>query len=573
MKNEKGITLVSLGVIIIVILIIAGVAINTSMERFEINNSNKMINDLELLKDKISTYYTKYGVLPIASKYNYTASLTFVPSAERDNCYIIDLSQLEGISLNYGKEGYERQNNSKDVYIINIDTHSIYYVKGVELKDTMYHTIDPSGQLKTDDIPPTPPQLKVISGIEKEDGKQPPFYTSEVEIEIVHGKDNWSGVKETKLSYTKDGTSQSPVTYGAENNNNILKLSDNGVYILTAKTYDNMGNVSETTELKIEIHIVCEWNEGVTIVEPTCTTEGEKLYTCINTRCGATKKEEVSELEHLIDSGTITKAATCTTDGEKTYSCQRTNCTYSRTEIIDKLGHDYEEIITGATCTTAGVKTYRCTRPGCGHTETETIPALGHTEVVDARVEATCTTTGLTEGKHCSKCNAILTARTTIPVLGHSWKEISRRGTATCHTFETVNEECNRCGETRSYSLSDPSNHGGYLGRVATNKRGFYHVVYNKCSKCTYSMYVRTEFCFPNGNMSDGCSYIVNYSSSSNTGTTYCCECGETLEGVNYDILKARYGDASSYTNYQEYFIRKWWKNIKGYEDGDIMGS
>ncbi|MBR6826450.1 MAG: hypothetical protein IKM59_07880, partial [Oscillospiraceae bacterium] len=45
----------------------------------------------------------------------------------------------------------------------------------------------------------------------------------------------------------------------------------------------------------------------------------------------------------------------------------------------------------------------------------------GHTEVIDKAVAATCTATGLTEGKHCSVCNAVLTAQESIPANGHSY--------------------------------------------------------------------------------------------------------------------------------------------------------
>ena len=58
-----------------------------------------------------------------------------------------------------------------------------------------------------------------------------------------------------------------------------------------------------------------------------------------------------------------------------------------------------------ATCTEDGTKVRYCS---CGEMQTQTISALGHTEVIDALVDATCSATGLTEGKHCSVCNAIL---------------------------------------------------------------------------------------------------------------------------------------------------------------------
>lgn len=46
--------------------------------------------------------------------------------------------------------------------------------------------------------------------------------------------------------------------------------------------------------------------------------------------------------------------------------------------------------------------------------------ALGHSEVTDATVTATCTTSGKTEGKHCSVCHKVLVAQTTIPATGHT---------------------------------------------------------------------------------------------------------------------------------------------------------
>ncbi|MBQ3040772.1 MAG: hypothetical protein IJD42_04155 [Clostridia bacterium] len=69
--------------------------------------------------------------------------------------------------------------------------------------------------------------------------------------------------------------------------------------------------------------------------------------------------------------------------------------------------HHFEEWQTTqkATCTEDGTKVRYCS---CGEMQTQTISALGHTEVIDALVDATCSATGLTEGKHCSVCNAIL---------------------------------------------------------------------------------------------------------------------------------------------------------------------
>ncbi len=70
-----------------------------------------------------------------------------------------------------------------------------------------------------------------------------------------------------------------------------------------------------------------------------------------------------------------------------------------------------------ATCTEDGEKTRTCT---CGEIESETIPAA-HTEKVISGKAATCTEAGLTDGKKCTVCDAVLVKQTEIAAKGHSY--------------------------------------------------------------------------------------------------------------------------------------------------------
>lgn len=53
--------------------------------------------------------------------------------------------------------------------------------------------------------------------------------------------------------------------------------------------------------------------------------------------------------------------------------------------------------------------------------QTGKLTIVDHTVVTDSAAAPTCTTTGLTEGSHCSVCSKVITAQTTVPALGHDW--------------------------------------------------------------------------------------------------------------------------------------------------------
>ncbi len=81
------------------------------------------------------------------------------------------------------------------------------------------------------------------------------------------------------------------------------------------------------------------------------------------------------------------------------------------TEVVDKAVEP--------TCTETGLTEGKhCSVCSAVLAEQEAVPAKGHTEVIDKAVEPTCTKTGLTEGKHCSVCSAVLVEQEVVPALG-----------------------------------------------------------------------------------------------------------------------------------------------------------
>lgn len=133
-KNSKGITLTALVVTVILMLILTSTIIIKVKDSSIVSSLNNLYADIKLLEDKILDYYNDYGTLPIKGE-----KITTNPEGIEGDCYEIDLSKLENITLNYGKGTYE---SDGDIYIVNKKTLDVYYYKGVEYKNNFYYTYE-----------------------------------------------------------------------------------------------------------------------------------------------------------------------------------------------------------------------------------------------------------------------------------------------------------------------------------------------------------------------------------------------------------------------------------------------
>jgi hypothetical protein len=133
-----------------------------------------------------------------------------------------------------------------------------------------------------------------------------------------------------------------------------------------------------------------------------------------------------------------------------TYPCGNETWTDAVTQsyggsLIWEAAHSYESTEQPATCTQPGQTVHTCQTCGDTHSA-ETSPATGHSEVTDPAIAATCTTSGLTEGTHCSTCNEVLVAQESIPATGHSYKTAVVN--PTCTENGSITNTCTTCGDT-----------------------------------------------------------------------------------------------------------------------------
>lgn len=177
-----------------------------------------------------------------------------------------------------------------------------------------------------------------------------------------------------------------------------------------------------------------EWNSGKVTTQPTCTTAGQKTYTC--TVCSATKVETLDALGHNFAKYDA-KAATCTEIGWNTYfTC--TNCNYTTYKEIAALGHDkVSHKAKAATCTKKGWNAYdTCSR--CDYTTYKEIAALGH--------DFTSNTWQSDAHRHWKKCSRCKAAGKKTQHTG---------GTATCKDRAV----CTTC--SKAYGTLDAKHHVG----------------------------------------------------------------------------------------------------------------
>ena len=196
-----------------------------------------------------------------------------------------------------------------------------------------------------------------------------------------------------------------------------------------------------------------KWNEGTTILEPTCTENGIKRYVC--EYCNADKEVEIAPKHKVVN--VEAKDPGCTLDGYTFYSyCELCGESFVDKEVIHSSGHEESDWIIDKepTCVEDGLKHKECTI--CGERLYEVaISAKGHKEsdwIIDEY--AGCEHSG-TKHKECEVCGENL-ENGTFSAVGHNFDIFEY--SATC-TREGYKHYYCQCGYSYKETTSEPIGH------------------------------------------------------------------------------------------------------------------
>lgn len=121
-------------IILICITLIFGIIYKLVQNGIELNKLNNIYKDIDILEERITIYYLNEGIIPIKdNKMEFSNSIN--PN-DNNNFYEIDLEKLENLSINYGQKEF----GEEDIYIINEQSHTIYYLKGVKYNKEKNYT-------------------------------------------------------------------------------------------------------------------------------------------------------------------------------------------------------------------------------------------------------------------------------------------------------------------------------------------------------------------------------------------------------------------------------------------------
>lgn len=324
LKDNKGINMITLSIAVILMIIITSVLVYNAKDGTKVKSLNNLYNDIEQLNNKVSSYYLEHGDIPKGVEYTNTGFIDNLentdPQKNPNNAgsyYVINLSALEGVSLNYGRDysqssSAENVNTLEDLYIINEVSHTIYYPRGIRIENKTYYT-EPNNWTNVDlSVIPiyTAEQMSWVGDGQAHDvnGISYTFsldgtYLLKNDIDLSSVCYKVDGTPENDVSWTPIGAANIPFEgnfygNGHEIKNLYINNSKNGAFV---GLFSYIGNC-KIKDLSVTGNITSSVTyRGAGIVGTVNTSKTSNIINCIN-RCNVLSPDYNNNVGGLVSS-------------------------------------------------------------------------------------------------------------------------------------------------------------------------------------------------------------------------------------------------------------------------------
>lgn len=145
--KTKGVTIISLAIMIVVIIAISSTVIVSTKYIMEETKKDKYVSELELVSSAMQNYITRKSGSIDFNAVNW--DLTDIYGGNGDQfedetissnileVYEINLDKIDVDDTYYGNKLY----GEADVYLVSLETNRVYYKKGYKYNDNIYYTL------------------------------------------------------------------------------------------------------------------------------------------------------------------------------------------------------------------------------------------------------------------------------------------------------------------------------------------------------------------------------------------------------------------------------------------------
>lgn len=272
LTSNKGITLLTLTITMILMMILSFTVIINMYSYIQKQNFSNLETDITKLKEEIAHYYSKNKTLPVLGK-PFEVEIPGKNVNDNENYYVIDLSKMQELNLNYGKDFEKLKaeeiyiDTATDIYFINEQSHTIYYLAGVVYNGEIYYTTMGNG-VKIEDIPLA--SILITGDSEGEINETIQLIAKMIPKFVENTGVIWSSSDETTATINEDG---------------LVSLIKPGEVIITARSKD-----VETIEVTYTINIT-------PVIDPT------DIYVALNGETLTFFNNEYEARQYAGDSG------------------------------------------------------------------------------------------------------------------------------------------------------------------------------------------------------------------------------------------------------------------------------